>query len=51
MMRDSANHRVSMKKETLDELASSRSGASKNSRRTRSGKPIDQENRDKYGEL
>ena len=41
--------KVSMRKETLDELASSRSGASKNSRTSRSGKPIDLENRDKYG--
>jgi serine/threonine protein kinase len=38
-----------MKKETLDELASSRSKSSKNSRHTRSGKPIEMENRDKYG--
>jgi serine/threonine protein kinase len=38
-----------MRKETLDELASSRSGASKNSRTSRSGKPIEVENRDKYG--
>lgn len=50
--RESAEDRenkVSMKKETLDELASSRSGASKNSRTSRSGKPVDLENRDKFG--
>ena len=42
-----------MKKETLDELASSQSAASKNSRLSRSGKvtakPVEQESRDKYG--
>lgn len=41
--------KVSMRKETLDELASSRSGASKNSRTSHSGKPVESENRDKYG--
>ena len=41
--------KVSMRKETLDELASSRSGASKNSRTSHSGKPVENENRDKYG--
>ncbi|MGB1967733.1 MAG: hypothetical protein ACPHOJ_05355 [Litorivicinaceae bacterium] len=38
-----------MKKETLDELASSHSDASKNDRSHRSGKPVEMENRDKYG--
>ena len=38
-----------MKKETLDEMASSRSGASKNSRTSRSCKPCEADNRDKYG--
>lgn len=38
-----------MKKETLDELASSHSNASKHSRQSKSGKPIELENRDKYG--
>ena len=41
--------KIIMRKETLDELASSRTGASKNSRTSRSGKPIEVENRDKYG--
>ena len=40
---------MSMKKETLDELASSRSDASKNSRTSRSGMPCEADNRDKYG--
>jgi len=47
--RQSANQQVSLNQETLDELASSHSDASKNGRSSRSGKPAEAENRDKYG--
>jgi hypothetical protein len=47
--RESAKEKVSLKKETLDELASSHSDASRNGRSSKSGKPADMENRDKYG--